>query len=154
LFVVGILTVNGALTGAANDVRARDAGPITGSDTRPAGDRVAAVSVPMPVKIEHVRLAPAPDAATPSTVLEFDMLNDSVDRITDVVVQISIVEKSTDRNAPPHVLAGPFTIKGDTVIEPGYTINYQMLMRNLSSDCDCVANVGVLSVRPLTGADR
>jgi hypothetical protein len=154
LFVVGILTVTGALMGASNDVRPRDAGAIAGADTRPSGDRVVAVSVPTPVKIQHVRLAPAPGAEQPATLLEFDMLNDSVDLITDVVVQISIVEKSTDRKTLPRVLAGPFTIKGETVIKPGYTINYQMLMRNLSSDCDCIANVGVLSARPLTGADR
>ena len=107
----------------------------------------------VPVKIRHVHLKPAHGVETPATLLEFDMLNESVDPVTDVVVQISIVEKSANRQAP-RVIAGPFTITGEAVLEPGYTIKYQMIMRNLSSDCDCLANVGVLSARPVAAEAR
>jgi hypothetical protein len=153
LLVLALLTVTAAVTAAANDVRAKGTGVLPGDDARPDGSRAATVSVPVPVKIRHVHLKPAAEVETPATLLEFDMLNDSVDPVTDVVVQISIVEKSTSRQ-PPRVVAGPFTIKGEAVLEPGYTIKYQMIMRNLSSDCDCLANVGVLSARPVPAAER
>jgi len=150
LLVLAISTLPVAATGAANDVRPKGTVTIPADDAR---ERVVAVSAPVPVKIRHVHLKPAPGVDTPATTLEFDMLNDSGDPVTDVVVEISIVEKSTNHE-PPHIVAGPFTIKGEAVLEPGYTIKYQMIMRNLSSDCDCAANVGVLSARPVPGPDR
>ena len=148
-----MLTPTVTVPAAANDVRAKATGVVAGDEARSSADRVVPVAAPAPVKIRHVHLKPAAGVETPATLLEFDMLNDSVDPVTDVVVQISIAEKSADHQ-PPHVVAGPFTIKGEAVLEPGYTIQYQMIMRNLSSDCDCVANVGVLSARPVGAADR
>jgi hypothetical protein len=152
LLVVAMVTLTVAVTRAANDVRATATSLLAGDEARSSADRVVPAS-PVPVKIRHVHLKPAAGVETPATLLEFDMLNDSVDPVTDVVVQISIAEKSANHQ-PPHVVAGPFTIKGEAVLEPGYTIKYQMIMRNLSSDCDCVASVGVLSARPVAAADR
>jgi hypothetical protein len=153
LLVLAVVTLSAAVTGAANDVRAKDTSVTAGDERRPSGERVVAVSSPTPVRVKHVHLKPAAEVETPATILEFDMLNDSVDPVTDVVVEISIAEKSASHQ-PPRVVAGPFTIKGEAVLEPGYTIKYQMIMRNLSSDCDCVANVGVVSARPVAAADR
>lgn len=153
LLVLAMLAVAAAVTAAANDVRTKGTGVIPGDDVRSDGNRPMTVSVPGPVKIRHVHLKPAAEVETPATLLEFDMLNDSADPVTDVVVQISIAEKSTNQQ-PPRVVAGPFTITGETVLEPGYTIQYRMIMRNLSSDCDCVASVGILSARPVAAADR
>jgi len=149
---MAMVTLTMMVARAANDVRPKSTGVIAGDDARSSGERVAPVSAPAPVKIRHVHLKPAPGVEAPATLLEFDMLNDSLEPVTDVVVQISIVEKATSQQ--PHVVAGPFTIKGETVLQAGYTIKYQMIMRNLSSDCDCLANVGVLSARPVPAAER
>jgi hypothetical protein len=105
-----------------------------------------------PLRVAHVRLEPAPAMKTlPFSVLKFDLFNVSSNRLTDVVLEISIVEKPDPDQVlgSRRVLVGPFTVRGSVVLESGYSINYEMLLRNFSSDCSCVANVDVLSVRSL-----
>jgi hypothetical protein len=114
----------------------------------------ADVSREMPIlRISNIRLdAPSADAPKPSSLLKFDMLNDSDFRVTDVRIEIAIVEKLqerfiTDGTSQPHVIVGPFTIRGHATIEAGYTVSYEMLLRNLSTDCGCRAEVRVVSAR-------
>ena len=108
-----------------------------------------------PLRVENVRLEAAlRTEATPSTLLKFDVFNASPKRLTDFVLEISITEKPFDRVlGPGRMLVRPFKIRGNVVLESGYTINYEMLLRHLSSECDCVANVDVLSVRSLPDSD-
>jgi hypothetical protein len=103
----------------------------------------------LPLRVQRVRLEPAPPMnASPGTVLKFDLLNASVNRLADLVLQIAIVEKS-EPFAPRRILVGPFTIRGEVVLEAGYSLTYEMLLRNFSSDCHCLPNVEVVSVRSL-----
>jgi hypothetical protein len=143
--------VLGLASGDSGDVRQRkvtlDRKAVIGGAT--TDQKHVAPSV---LRIEHVRLEPPPPMQTlPSTVLKFEAYNTSSNRVADVVFEISIVEKlpPSQEGALPRVLVGPFTIRGDFVLESGYTINYEMLLRNLASDCACVAKVDVLSVRSL-----
>ena len=104
------------------------------------------------LRVEHVRLEPAPPTnRVPATALKFDLSNISSNRLTDVLLEIVIVEKSVPDNAvvSRRVLVGPFTVRADVVLESGYTMNYVMVLRNFSSDCSCTANVDVLSVHSL-----
>jgi hypothetical protein len=104
------------------------------------------------LRVEHVRLEPARAMnVLPSSVLKFDLFNVSANRLTDMVLEITIVERPERDRAVGgrRVLVGPFIIRGSEVLESGYTINYEMLLRNFSPDCSCVANVDVLSVRAL-----
>ena len=117
----------------------------------PTLNRGALVSHPsrLPLRVQRVRLEPAPPmSASPGTVLKFDLFNASVNRLADPLVQIAIVEK-TEPFALRRIFVGPFTIRGDVVLEAGYTLNYEMLLRNFPSDCRCVPNVDVVSVRSL-----
>jgi len=50
---------------------------------------------------------------------------------------------------PGRTLVEAFSIRGQHIIEPGYTLNFEMLLWNLSSQCRCVAIVDVVSARPL-----
>ena len=103
----------------------------------------------LPLRVQRVRLEPAPPmSASPGTVLKFDLFNASANRLADPLLQIAIVEK-TEPFALRRILVGPFTIRGEVVLEAGYILNYEMLLRNFSSDCHCVANVDVVSVRSL-----
>jgi hypothetical protein len=109
------------------------------------------------LKIEHVRLEPPPSTESlPSTLLKFDVLNESSGRLTDLVLEVSIVEKPTlaDSSLRPRVLVGPFTIQGDVILESGYTINYEMLLRNFSSDCYCLATVEAVSARSVPDSGK
>jgi hypothetical protein len=103
----------------------------------------------LPLRVQRVRFEPAPSiSASPATVLKFDLLNASVNRVATPLLQIAIIEK-TEPFAPRRILVGPFTIRGEVVLEAGYILSYEMLLRNFSSHCNCVANVDVVSVRSL-----
>jgi hypothetical protein len=109
------------------------------------------------LKIEHVRLEPPPPTeALPSSVLKFDVLNESSSRLTDLLLEVSIVEQPPLADSPRRrrVLVGPFTIQADVVLESGYTINYEMLLRNFSSDCDCLATVEAVSARSIPDSGK
>jgi hypothetical protein len=103
--------------------------------------------------IAQGRECPARVSATDRTItvrrVEFELVNESANRLTDVVLQLSVVEKQQAAGGlpRPRVLVAPFTIRGAVVLESGYRIDYEVLLRNLSADCACVATVEALSAR-------
>jgi hypothetical protein len=145
--IVGAVAV---ACGASSLARAGDNPP---RQLKPGGDVLSTPRAPtqvQPLRIDHVRLEPAPHAETsPSAILKFDLLNDGLDRMTDVLLEVSILEQSPPGQplGPRRVLVGPFNIRGTAVLQPGYSINYEMLLRNFSSECNCVPNVVVTSAR-------
>jgi len=103
--------------------------------------------------VENVRLeAPDPPETSPSTLLRFDVSNGSSTALTDLVLQVFILEKRVSTNCPGKALVRPFKIQERVVLQAGYTLNYEMLLRNLSSDCRCIATVDVVSARWLPEA--
>ena len=144
-----------ALT-AAGDVRPDR--PSKGSNNAVPGPPVSTHLDPrvthegLPVRIANVRLEPAPPLeASPSVTLKFAIANEGSTSVSDIILKIAIVEKPKSEHPEParRILVGPFTIRGDVVLRAGYTMNYEMLMRNLSSECSCLAIVDVLSARAL-----
>jgi hypothetical protein len=103
------------------------------------------------LKVENIRLEPALSSdRQPAATLKFDLLNVTLQRLTDFVLKISIVEKSDAENiVPRHVLVGPFTFRGSVILEAGYLINFELLLQNFSPECLCVATVDVVSARPV-----
>ena len=81
--------------------------------------------------------------------MKFDLFNAGETPFTSITVEISIREKG-EGDTPGRRIVHPFSIRGDTVLEAGYTINFGLLLRNLSPDCRCVARIDVVSVRALT----
>lgn len=137
-------------------------GPLTTTELKSAApERVhtpVAVSVNRPaqspgIKIKKIRLEPPDEGdALTTAVLRFDAVNDSADRLTDLVLEISIVGKgSTSDAAPSRVITRPFTVEEKRVIEPGYSLQYEIVLKNVSSDCDCRTSVQVRSARSLPG---
>ena len=109
-----------------------------------------------PLSIANLRIEIAPPGEKkPSALLKFHALNSGSSKLTDIVFEISIVEQPDreELDARRRLLAGPFTIRGNVVLEPGYTADYEMLLRNLSRDCRCAAKVKVVSVRFLPGSE-
>lgn len=108
-------------------------------------------AAPLPtslLRIDNIRLeAPRHIEAWPSTVLKFDLFNGASRPLTDLVLEISIFEKPEPDHLFGRALVRPFTIRGNVVLQARYTLNYEMLLRNLSSDCECIADVEVVSVR-------
>ena len=100
--------------------------------------------------IAKVRLDPPPPWENEnSAVLKFQMSNGSSSTLTDIVFEVSIVEEPQHEHfdTARRVLAGPFTIRGKIVLDPGYTADCEILLRNISPTCRCAANVRVLSFR-------
>jgi hypothetical protein len=88
----------------------------------------------------------------PRSTVSFEVLNDGPTELTDVVLRIFIEEVTTlsQPDSHPEPLA-KYTIRGsDVVIQPGYSLKYELRLRNLPSECDCRAVVEVESVRALT----
>jgi hypothetical protein len=122
---------------------------VRSAPTRPGVEKPAKLP---PISIAKVRLDPAPPGEKKnSAVLKFQVSNESSNTLTDIVFEISIVEELQREHldTPSRVLAGPFEVRGTIVLDPGYTADCEVLLRNVSSECSCGANVRVLSVRAL-----
>jgi hypothetical protein len=105
------------------------------------------------LKVGNVRLeAPVHAEVLPSTLLKFDVFNGAPTPLTDLVLEISVLEKPALTELSGRALVRPFQIRGNIVLQAGYTVNFEMLLRNLASDCRCIANVDVVSVHWLPEA--
>jgi hypothetical protein len=106
-----------------------------------------------PLKITDVRIEnhPPERKGQPSLILKFHAANESASTLTSIVFAISLIEAHVQeqRAVSPKVLAGPFIVRGDVVLEPRYSADYEMILRNISRDCGCAAEVRVLSLRYL-----
>jgi hypothetical protein len=114
----------------------------SGSVPTPAGD--------LPLRLSNIRLEPATDfEAAASMNVSFDLANDSSVSFTNIVIQVRILKNPVPSSptSVSTVLAGPFSIRTKIVFEPAFTINYELRLRNLSSDCDCNAHVEIVSYR-------
>ena len=79
------------------------------------------VSAPA-VRIARIRLeTPPEDAPQPSMLLKFDMLNEGLSSVTDVVIEIAILKKPAagDAAVASRPVVGPFTISGHATIDGG-----------------------------------
>lgn len=113
-------------------------------DPQGSGKQLTALTV------EKVRLeAAASIDAEPAATLRFDLFNSTPQRLTEIVVEISVTAGSPSEPGPAtsRMLVRPFRIQGDVVLEPGYSVGFEVLLRRLSADCECAAKVRVVSVR-------
>ena len=150
--VCGVAALSGNALAAAE--RAHDRGySLAKPAPQVAGNPDPTVSSQPPaseLKVRNLRLDdPSVEVSRPAVVLKFDLLNDSLSRVTDVLIEIAIVEKPSRDAGSRRLVAGPITMRGYATIEPGYTVEYKVLLRNLSSDCGCEPRVSVVSARPV-----
>jgi len=98
------------------------------------------------VKLEDAR--PLPGDEAPVTILKFDVYNELDLSIADVVVAVSVLGPEAG-TAPlsRDVVVRPFKIRLSQVLEPGFSVHYELRMKNLSATCDCVAMLEVLDAR-------
>lgn len=130
----------------------RDARAVPSTAVRPDIEEPAAAS---PLGIAKIRLDPPPPGEKEnSAVLKFQMSNRGSNTLSDIVFEVVFVEeRERDHpDAPDRLVAGPFRIRGKIVLDPGYTADCEILLRNISPACSCAANVRVLSFRSITRA--
>jgi hypothetical protein len=107
-------------------------------------------AAPKTLRVASIRLeAPPDDIPQPSTVLTFGVINEGDYRVTDVIIEIAIRERPAEGLDTSRKVFGPFRVAGHATIQAGYTVQYQLLLRNLPAGCRCVANVPVVAAREL-----
>ena len=102
------------------------------------------------LKVLNIRLDRAD--LDPFTTLRFEVLNDGSTQLTDVILNVAIVDNSKPvQSVPQREPVAKYTIRGrEVVLQPGYLLNYEMRLGNFPPECDCQAVVEVESVRSLT----
>ena len=110
------------------------------------------------LRVEAIALVAAPPPeAQPAAILKFDVTNEALLPVTDVLLDVALLD-DTDRDGsagrPVKAIVGPFEISATAPIEGGYTVHYELLLRNLSVDCRCVPSIRVRSARSVTGEAR
>jgi len=100
------------------------------------------------IAVRNVRLASAPPVEEdPSAFVRFDIFNDGEQDVSPVVVEISILEtlpRFGNTMPIPITLVGPFRIRANTALKAGYSVHYDLRLRNVSALCDCAATVDVV----------
>jgi hypothetical protein len=135
--------------------------PLTEGDKKPAPP--PAVVAPAKIlgadrslRVHRIRLEAGPAAApSPSSTLKFEMLNDGASRLRNIVVEVSVVKRvrEVEPKLPAEVVVRPFIVRENVVLQPGYSIEYEVRFQNLAPDCDCVPRVDVVSVEALADPD-
>ncbi len=157
---LGILSVaTGPLAADASPVQTSQrlvAPPGSNPVTRPKLDTGTVVVSPLSdrplLQIENLLLDnPPSEVAQPAALLKFDVLNETSLRLTDILVRVSFLEDQglDAAGVPARVLVGPVTVRVKAVLQAQSVVSYEMLFRNLSSDCDCSPSVVILSARVL-----
>jgi hypothetical protein len=86
----------------------------------------------------------------PAAMLKFDLTNDGIVAVEDVIVRIAIFEKQLDDVvALPRAVVRPVDIRTRATIQPGFTVEYEMLFHNLAADCNCEPRITLVSARPV-----
>jgi len=145
----------GAVSSAANGTRPRmprTLSPLQHVDEFDTTQHARGQPDPL-LSINDVRLEkPRSDALTRSLLLlKFNLLNESESPVADLLIEVAIVEKSSepDDQTLTRAVAGPFTVQGHVIVEPGDALQFEMLFRNVSPECACAATVRVVSARAL-----
>jgi len=66
------------------------------------------------------------------------------------VVEVSVVKD--DKEAPAaagDVVVRPFIVREKVVLQPGYSIEYEVRFQNLAGNCGCAARVKVVSAESI-----
>jgi hypothetical protein len=96
------------------------------------------------LRVQNITLEPTlPMNGAPTAMLSFEVLNAGGVDLSRIVVEVVVLERAVSSwlDGPPKVLAGPFTLIGTRTLSSWQSLHFGLVLRNLSSECDCTANV-------------
>jgi hypothetical protein len=103
------------------------------------------------VVVRNVRLASAPPLEeSPTGVVQFDVFNQGRSDRREVTLEIAIFETPPalgDAAPLPNLLVGPFRVRTKSALKAGYSVHYELRLRNFLLACDCAATVEVVDER-------
>jgi hypothetical protein len=108
------------------------------------------------ITIQNVRLEPAPPLDHRPTVrLKFEMHNEGPAAVSDLVLTASLVTRQPEADGSRPVVAGPFIIHMKSALAHGYSFEYEVRLRNVSIECNCVPTIVTLSAQtsPVGGVE-
>jgi hypothetical protein len=129
------------------EVSSRDRVTTLGAlDARNATDSATTAVAARNARLERAE----PIGDSESATLTFDVYNEVDVSVTDIMVSVSVlgtvVPDSPDLR---RVVVQPFKIRLKEVLLAGGSVHYELRLRNLSPDCDCVPTVEVIDARVL-----
>ena len=102
------------------------------------------------ITIGRIRLEPGPASRdSQSVVLKFDLRNGTATNVTDIVVSVSLFGSAPSDLEPRPVLVRPFKVRVGGPLRAGYSLGYQIQLKNLSVDSDCVPEIEIVSARSI-----
>jgi hypothetical protein len=147
----------GALALAALPVRARaSVAPVHGDASIP--ERVDVIDLStvtrkqlFGIAVRDVKLERAePIEDAESSTLAFDVYNELDMAVSGVTISVSVLgpvrEDAAERRA---VIVRPFEVRLKEVLLPGYSVHYELRLRNMSAEWECVPQIEVLDARAL-----
>lgn len=128
-------------SGARARTRLTPAEASVATPTRKPGDQ--------PISVRHARLEPLQGSDDPqAAVLKFDLYNEGEASVTDIVLSVAVLAGSgRDDSEPREPVVRPFRIRIDYALRSGYSVDYEIRLRNLVFDSDCVPAIEVLDAR-------
>jgi hypothetical protein len=135
--------VRGAVIGAVFGL----AGVVTVAST---GDHKSTLrvlaSTASQLRVENVRLETwQGQGESLSSKLKFDAVNAGSVPLTNMILEISILEERGD-GEPLGIRIKPFQVRRGGPLQAGFTMHFELIFRSLQPDCQCVPNVEVISV--------
>jgi hypothetical protein len=110
-----------------------------------------AATIEPAVVVRNVRLVSAPPLEeSPTGVVKFDVFNEGKSDLQAVTLEISILDTppALGQDAPlPNLLVGPFRVRTKSALKAGYSVHYEVRLRNFPIACDCAATVDVIDER-------
>ena len=88
---------------------------------------------------------------SPTTDVSFQLTNRAATPLRDVVLEIAMVsETDSNETGTALVLAGPVVVRSSYELQPGFTMMYEMRLKNFSIECECHPVVKVASAIAVT----
>jgi hypothetical protein len=117
--------------------------------------RKATDSATTAISVRNARLERAePMGESESATLLFDVYNEVDASVTDIVISVSVLGTAVpDSPEVRRVVVRPFKIHLKEVLLRGCSVHYELRLRNLSPDCDCVPTIKVIDTRVLADTD-
>lgn len=98
------------------------------------------------VTIRHIRFEAAPPFEnSPSVILRFDMRNDSAAGVTGIVVSVSLFGSADRTLETSPLLQQPLRMRVNAPLPAGYSLDYEIRLKNLSLESACMSEVVVVA---------
>jgi hypothetical protein len=124
------------------------AGGVRAGEARSRQDCATAAAAT--VHIRNVRLELVATVPTGSSAsLKFTMRNQGSRSVSDVALRVSVAGTDVEMDSDPSlaIVAGPYVIRSKSVLLPGYSVDFDVGLGSIGSECACIGKVEIIAAR-------